>query len=150
MMQAAVNIHGTAIVIGSTGLIFLGPSGWGKSMLAFTCLTQAKRLNLFSALVADDQVFLSRKNSQIMADCPPTLAGLIELRGTGIVRHSYISQAILHYAVLPGSPSGEKRLPPENEVADIGGDFSLPVIRLMAGVAEPLAILMAKAPDIGR
>jgi serine kinase of HPr protein (carbohydrate metabolism regulator) len=150
MMQAPVNIHGTAIVIGTTGLLFLGPSGWGKSMLAFTCLTQAKRLHLFSALVADDQVFLSRKNSQIIADCPPALAGLIELRGTGIVHHSHISQAILHYAVLPGSAAGAARLPPENETVTIGSDFTLPAIRLLANVPEPLAILMAKAPDIGR
>ncbi len=59
MTEAAFNIHATAIVVGKTGLLFSGPSGWGKSMLAFTCMTEARRLGLFTALVADDQVLLS-------------------------------------------------------------------------------------------
>jgi hypothetical protein len=143
------NVHATAITIGRTGLLFSGPSGWGKSLLAFTCLTEARRLGLPSALVADDQVFLSHRDGQIVAECPPAIAGLMELRGTGIVRCNHTASAVMHYAVLPGAGSGEDRLPPENEIATLAEGFSLPALRLLANVACPLAILMAKAPGIG-
>ncbi|EJT03741.1 HPr kinase [Rhizobium sp. CCGE 510] len=147
-MTTAPNIHATAIIVGRTGLLFSGPSGWGKSMLAFTCMTEARRLGLFTALVADDQVLLSEEAGTVIAACPPSIAGLIELRGTGIVRQDHIPRAPMHYAVLPGSASGEDRVPPEGEIVSIAGGFSLPALRLLTGVSSPLAILMAKAPEI--
>ncbi|MBB4237190.1 HPr kinase/phosphorylase [Rhizobium esperanzae] len=149
-MTAALNIHATAIVVGRTGLLFSGPSGWGKSMLAFTCMTEARRLGLFTALVADDQVLLSQETGMVIATCPPSIAGLIELRGTGIVQQDHMARAPMHYAVLPGSASGENRLPSEGEVVDLAPGLSLPALRLLTGVSSPLAILMAKAPDIGQ
>ncbi|PDT36701.1 serine/threonine protein kinase [Rhizobium sp. M10] len=148
-MSEAPNIHATAIVVGRTGLLFSGPSGWGKSMLAFTCMTEARRLGLFAALVADDQVLLSEEAGSVIATCPPSIAGLIELRGTGIVRLDHIPRAAMHYAVLPGSASGENRVPPEGEIVSLAAGFSLPALRLLTGVPSPLAVLMAKAPDIG-
>ncbi|MGG7580302.1 HPr kinase/phosphorylase [Rhizobium sp. Nf11,1] len=148
-MTAAANIHATAIVVGRTGLLFSGPSGWGKSMLAFTCMTEARRLGLFTALVADDQVLLSGETGTVIATCPPSIAGLIELRGTGVVRQDHVSPATMHYAVLPGSASGENRVPAEGEIVSLAPGFSLPALRLLTNVASPLAILMAKAPDIG-
>lgn len=149
MTETRSNIHATAIIVGKTGLIFSGPSGWGKSMLAFTCMVEAQRLGLSSALVADDQVFLSHRNGQIVAECPPSIAGLLELRGTGIVRCNHVPSAVMHYVVLPGTASGQDRIPPENEIATLADGFSLPALRLLANAAYPLAILMAKAPAIG-
>ncbi|MBB4479674.1 HPr kinase/phosphorylase [Rhizobium etli] len=148
-MSEAPNIHATAIVVGRTGLLFSGPSGWGKSMLAFTCMAEARRLGLFTALIADDQVLLSEEAGSVIATCPPSIAGLIELRGTGIVRLDHIPRAAMHYAVLPGSASGENRVPPEGEIVSLAAGFSLPALRLLTGVPSPLAVLMAKAPDIG-
>ncbi|MBX5158090.1 MULTISPECIES: serine/threonine protein kinase [unclassified Rhizobium] len=148
-MTTAPNIHATAIIVGRTGLLFSGPSGWGKSMLAFTCMTEARRLGLFTALVADDQVLLSEEAGTVIAACPPSIAGLIELRGTGIVRQDHIPRAPMHYAVLPGSATGEERVPPEGEIVSLAAGLSLPALRLLTGVSSPLAILMAKAPDIG-
>ncbi|CAN7620382.1 HPr kinase/phosphorylase [Rhizobium leguminosarum] len=150
MSEAAFNIHATAIVVGKTGLLFSGPSGWGKSMLAFTCMTEARRLGLFTALVADDQVLLSGGAGTVIATCPPSIAGLIELRGTGIVHQDHVPQAAMHYAVLPGCAAGENRVPPEGEIVSLATGFSLPALRLLTGVSSPLAILMAKVPDIGR
>ncbi|WP_454852947.1 HPr kinase/phosphorylase [Rhizobium binxianense] len=149
MTEAKPNIHATAITVGKTGLLFSGPSGWGKSLLAFTCMVEAQRLGLPSTLVADDQVFLSHRDGQIIAECPPAIVGLMELRGTGIVRCNHTASAVMHYAVLPGAVSGEDRLPPENETTTLAAGFSLPALRLLANVACPLAILMAKAPGIG-
>ncbi|MHC2299776.1 hypothetical protein ACVJBD_003982 [Rhizobium mongolense] len=150
MTGATFNINATAIVVNKTGLLFVGPSGWGKSMLAFTCITEAKRMGLPASLVADDQVFLSKRDGQMIAERPSAISGLIELRGTGIVKCESVPLAPMHYAVLPGSPSGENRLPPDNDVAQFAEGFSLPALRLLPNAPVPLAILMAKAPDIGR
>ncbi|KRB62998.1 serine/threonine protein kinase [Rhizobium sp. Root708] len=144
------NIHATAIVIGKTGLLFTGPSGWGKSLLAFTCITEAQRLGIPALLVADDQVFLSEQDGAVIAECPPSIQGMIELRGTGIVRVPFAAQAAMHYAVLPGSPTGEHRLPPDNESTQLSDGIDLPAIRLLPNVPLPLAILMARLPEIGR
>ena len=150
MTDAPSNIHATAIVVGKTGLLLLGPSGWGKSMLAFTCIAEAQRMNISSVLVADDQVLISRRGEDVIAQCPPTIAGLIELRGTGIVRMPHIDEARMHYAVLPGNVTGEDRVPPANERSVIAEGVDLPVVRLLATAPLPLAVLMAALPDIGR
>jgi hypothetical protein len=150
MTTAPVNIHATAIVVGKTGLLFMGPSGWGKSMLAFTCLTEARRIGIDAALVADDQVSISVRDSIAIAACLPSIRGMIELRGTGIVRIPFIQEAPMHYAVLPGHVTGEDRVPPEGETTVVSASVTLPVIRLLANVPLPLAVLMAKAPEMGR
>ncbi len=144
-----INIHATAIVIGKTGLLFTGPSGWGKSMTAFTCMAEARRQGIFSALVADDQVLLSKDSGAVTATCPPSIAGLIELRGTGIVKQAHITQATMHFAVLPASATGEDRLPADGETVVLAEGFELPALRLLPNLPLPLAVLMAKAPEIG-
>ena len=150
MTAGALNIHATAIVIGKTGLLFLGPSGWGKSMLAFACISEGNRLGITSMLVADDQVLISQRNGAVVAVCPASTAVLIELRGTGIVRVPHIAEAAMHYAILPGSASGEDRVPPDDERIVIADHIDLPAIRLLANTPLPLAVLMARVPDIGR
>lgn len=142
----AANIHGTAIVVGKVGLLFLGPSGIGKSALAFACLASARPLGLHASLVADDRVLLSRVESGILAECPPSIAGLMEIRGTGIVKMAYTSSAPIHYAVLPADPANAVRLPDDDEWADVADGIRLPVVRLLTTSINPLAIIMAKIP----
>ncbi|MBB4570438.1 HPr kinase/phosphorylase [Rhizobium leucaenae] len=144
MSGKATNVHGTAIVIGKTGLLFLGPSGSGKSSLAFACLAAAKPLGLSAALVADDQVFITQRDGAVIAECPPSIAGLMEIRYTGIVRLPYVSEAEMHCAIRPVDPATAERLPPEDEKADVTESIRLPLIRLSATSANPLAVIMAK------
>ncbi|MBB3459255.1 serine kinase of HPr protein (carbohydrate metabolism regulator) [Rhizobium sp. BK313] len=144
MSGKATNIHGTAIVIGKTGLLFLGPSGSGKSSIAFACLAAAKPLGLSAALVADDQVFITQRDGAIIAECPPSIAGLMEIRYTGIVRLPHVFEAEMHFAIRPVDPATAERLPPEDEQIDLTESIRLPLIRLSAASANPLAIIMAK------
>lgn len=44
-----VNVHGTAIVLGTTGLLITGPSGSGKSALALSCLSEVRHRGRFAA-----------------------------------------------------------------------------------------------------
>ncbi|KAA1175527.1 HPr kinase/phosphorylase [Rhizobium tropici] len=144
MTSEATNIHATAIVIGRTGLLFLGPSGSGKSTLAFSCLAAARPLGLVASLIADDQVLITEQNGSIIAKCPPSIAGLMEIRYTGIVRMPYISEGEMHFAVRAVDPATAERLPPDDEHIDITGSIRLPLIRLAATSTNPLAVIMAK------
>ena len=144
MAGEATNIPATAIVIGTTGLLFLGPSGSGKSTLAFSCLTAARPLGLAASLIADDRVLITEQNGSVLAKCPPSIAGLMEIRYTGIVRMPYISEGEMHFAIRPVDPESAERLPPEDEQVDISDSIRLPLIRLAATSANPLAIIMAK------
>jgi serine kinase of HPr protein (carbohydrate metabolism regulator) len=147
MSQALVNIHATAIVIGTRGLLFTGPSGSGKSMLAFTCIAAARRQGAYAALVADDQVLISRLGDHLLASRPDAIAGLIELRGSGIAHVESVSTAALDLAVEVISLPESERLPPENERFQIPRLGHLPLVRIWRGAADPLAILAAFAPD---
>jgi serine kinase of HPr protein (carbohydrate metabolism regulator) len=128
--DAAVNIHATAVVLGTRGFLFVGPSGAAKTATALSCMTGARRAGLFSALVADDQVFISVINGRVLARRPASIAGLAEIRGSGIVTVETIPAAVMDFAVLPLKSPFEPRLPPENEVYPLlSGEF-LPLLRL--------------------
>lgn len=146
MSGRATNIHATAIVVGKTGLLFLGPSGSGKSMLAFACLAAARPLGLAASLVADDQVFLTQRDGAVIAECPPAIAGLMEIRYTGIVRLPHVATAEMHFAIRPVDPATAERLPPDDEQIEVAPSIRLPVVRLSATSLNPLATIMAKIP----
>ena len=103
MATAALpNIHATAIVIGTTGILFVGPSGAGKSSAALQCIYEARMRGLSAALVSDDQVLVSEEDGRLIARAPASIAGLIEVRGAGIVRMETVGEAVLH----PEPPGG--------------------------------------------
>ena len=130
MTSTAVNVHATAVVLGTQGFLFVGPSGAGKTILALSSLTAARHCGLFAALVSDDQVLISVCNGRIIARRPASIAGLAEVRGAGIVAVKTIPAAVIDFAILPVKPPFEPRLPPENERFSLpSGDF-LPLHRL--------------------
>lgn len=77
--------HGTALVpAGADAAVLLrGPSGAGKSDLAFRMIAEGA-----ARLIADDRVLVAPAPTPggfPVVSCPPALAGLIEVRGLGIV-----------------------------------------------------------------
>ena len=133
MTGQAPNLHATGLVLGTRGLLIVGPSGTGKTMLALGLLAAARRAGLFAALVADDQVMIAVENGRVIARRPASIAGLAEIRGAGIAKVESIAAAVMDLAVLPvKAPFGE-RLPPENEVFTLPGGDHLPLLRLPYG-----------------
>lgn len=143
MSGAPANVHGTAIVVGTTGLIFLGPSGSGKSILAFDCLCEARSAGQFAALVSDDRVLISRHGDCVVATRPNPIKDLIELRHAGIGRFRSIPRTVLSYAVLPINRETADRLPPENARVALCRDTTLPAIHLPTDVRLPFAFINA-------
>lgn len=75
-----VTIHGTCVLVDGVGVLLRGPSGGGKSDVALRLLDGGARL------VADDQVELRMHQGRLLATAPASLAGLLEVRGVGILR----------------------------------------------------------------
>jgi serine kinase of HPr protein (carbohydrate metabolism regulator) len=144
MSAGMTNVHGTAIVVDGVGLLFVGPSGSGKSALAFDCLAEAGLRGLSCALVADDQVLVSRRNGQVIGQRPETIRGLIELRYSGIVMVDSVEEAQLQFAISPVNAEEAMRLPPEAERLFIAPGIDLPVIRVPSWTRFPLALIFAQ------
>jgi len=142
-----INVHGTAIVVGERGLIFIGPSGIGKSMMAFTCLAIARRAGAFSALISDDQVFITQQDGRIVANCPPSISGLMELRGSGIVHLEHVERAAIDLVVEVVSPGATERLPPQRERWNLDAIGELPLVRVANAAPDPLAVIGALLPE---
>lgn len=146
----ARNVHATAIVVGTTGLMFVGPSGSGKSSLALSCLSQARRIGLFAALVADDQVFIRVAGDHVIAHRPSTIAGLMEIYGTGIGALQSLPYAVMHYAIEVVDPLVGERLPDDDARFFVSEGASLPLLRLVRTASEPLFVLATLIPELAR
>ncbi len=111
-----MQMHGSCAARAEAGVLVLGPPGSGKSDLVLRLLDRG------FALVADDRVEID----QLSASAPSALAGLLEVRGLGIVRLPYLSSCRLALVVALGSAA--ERLPsPDRHPA-----LDLPLIRIDA------------------
>ncbi|WP_083223412.1 MULTISPECIES: serine kinase [unclassified Ensifer] len=142
------NVHGTAMVLGTTGFLVTGPSGIGKSRLALACISAARQMGHFAALVADDRVELCLAQDRIIARCPASIEGLIEIRGAGIARLETVPAAVMDWAILPVGAPFDPRLPPENEELPLPVGGRLPIVRVpIENGVHMLAALRALLPE---
>ncbi len=81
-------IHASAVLADGTGVLIRGASGSGKSSLVLALILADQGRN---RLIADDRVALTAYAGRLLAAPPPTLAGLVEIRGHGIVRLPYVA-----------------------------------------------------------
>jgi HPr kinase/phosphorylase len=129
-------VHGTSIRLGGHGLLITGAPGSGKSDLALRLIDQpgcsTGREPMSARLVADDQVLIVRRGDRLLASPPPSLAGLLEIRGLGIVPLDHEPEAELHLAVRLAAAREIERLP---EL--FGSAFTLLGIALPEVVLDP-------------
>lgn len=105
------------------GVLIEGPSGIGKSDLALRALAEGFHL------VADDRTLLFASGGRPYGRAPDSLAGLIEVRGLGVIRTPHLAYAEVSLVVrCLASPAGVERLPPP-QVASICG-LDVPVFDL--------------------
>ena len=86
-------VHGTAVLFGADGVLIRGASGSGKSALALQLIRQGGRL------IADDRLTLSRCHGRLVASAPFATAGLIELRGRGLVKVPHERSGVVRLVV---------------------------------------------------
>jgi serine kinase of HPr protein (carbohydrate metabolism regulator) len=93
------NVHATGLVLGGKGLLLRGPSGSGKSLLALNLIDTFEARGLGGKLVSDDRVDVEVGKAALTMHAPPAIAGLVELRGRGIVSRPHVARARVHLVV---------------------------------------------------
>lgn len=86
-------LHASAVAVNGRAVLILGQSGAGKSGLALRLIA------LGATLVADDQVVLRRRGDALIASAPDRLAGMVEVRGVGLLRIACVPEAVVALAV---------------------------------------------------
>ena len=117
-MGEAASVHASAVKVGSRAVLIRGPSGSGKSRLAFELIVAGRSGQLPAALlVADDRVLLDtgagQSAGQLLVRPVAELAGLIEIRGLGIRRCDFVEQAEVGLVVDLAADDAERLPPPE-------------------------------------
>jgi serine kinase of HPr protein (carbohydrate metabolism regulator) len=124
-------VHGTTVEIAGSGVLIRGPSGAGKSDLALRLIDGG------AGLVADDQTELSLQDGRLIARCPDTIAGLLEVRGVGLVRLAHRNFAPLGMVVDLVPAAEVERLPAPLMAVYFG--VEVPLLRLSAFEASTAA-----------
>src|ERR1700722_311946 len=134
-MRAGIRFHGSCVARDGAGVLLVGPSGPGKSDLALRLLGQG------FGLVADDQVDVIEG----FARSPAALAGLLEVRGLGIVRLPHLADVKLNLVVELADRT--ELLPHPERHAEL----NLPLVRLNAlDVSAPDRVALALDCALGR
>jgi HPr kinase/phosphorylase len=138
-------VHATTIAIAGRAIMLRGPSGSGKSELALRLIEQPGnglgRASLIANLVADDQTQVYLRNKRLWVRCPKTIAGLMELRGLGIVKIKPHAPCPLALVVdLQPAVTIERMPEPADNLTTLLG-HQVPRIRLDANLPAAASLL---------
>ena len=125
-MRAKRQMHGSCVCKDGNAVLVTGSPGAGKSGLALRLLSRGFEL------VADDRVDIADG----MASCPDILAGLLEVRGLGIVRLPY--QTSVRLALVIELDERAERMPLPDRHPELG----LPIVRVDARSAAAADIVV--------
>ena len=132
-------IHASCVSIGESAVLLRGAPGSGKSDLALRLIDGGGRL------VADDQVLLTRDGSQVIARPPKTIGGLLEVRGLGIIKVPYRSEAVLVLVVDVTPAEADERLPAPDHCRIEGIDLPRLIISARRASADAIVRLALRA-----
>jgi HPr kinase/phosphorylase len=130
-----MQIHGSCVSRSGDGVVLIGPPGVGKSDLLLRLLAKGFEL------VADDRVEIADG----IARPVPALAGLLEVRGLGIVRLPYVATARLALAVELSATTTRLPAPAHHDALD------LPLVRIDPNLpSAPERVALALDCAVGR
>jgi serine kinase of HPr protein (carbohydrate metabolism regulator) len=137
------SIHASAVLVGERAILIRGPSGSGKSRLAFDLLMAGRAGQIAAArLVGDDRVHVWQHGDELMVRPAPALAGLIEIRGLGIRRCDHAAEARIALVVDLDAADADRLPPPDALQIRIKG-ILLPRIPVRRGFSALPMVLAA-------
>jgi HPr kinase/phosphorylase len=140
--QSTATVHASAVLVGDRAVLIRGPSGSGKSRLAFDLILAGRSRQIPPAiLVGDDRVHLVTSAGNLIVRPARELAGLIEIRGLGIRRIDHADEAIVGLVVDLVAADAERLPPPEAQFVGVYG-VSIPRIGVGASYS-PLPLIAA-------
>ena len=102
-------VHASAVLVGDRAVLIRGPSGSGKSRLAFDLILAGRAGQLPPAiLVGDDRVLLDTSAGNLVVRPAPELAGLSDIRGLGIRRIAHVGEAVVGLVVDLAAEDGAR------------------------------------------
>jgi serine kinase of HPr protein (carbohydrate metabolism regulator) len=126
-------IHASAVTVGGRGVLIRGASGGGKSSLVLQLLSADAAGN---RLVADDRVVLAVREGRVTATAPAALAGLLEIRGQGILRVPHLTAAAIDLVVDIVPEANAPRMPTAEQRTTTLLGLALPRIFLARGAGD--------------
>jgi HPr kinase/phosphorylase len=136
------SVHASAVKVGNKAVLIRGPSGSGKSRLAFDLILAGRAGQLPPGiLVGDDRVRLATASGELLVRAVKELAGLIEVRGLGIRRCDFVTEAAVGLVVDLAASDVERLPPPEALQISI---FGVKIPRIPVGMGfSPLPLVVA-------
>ena len=116
-------LHASCIAIDGRAVLIKGPSGSGKSDLALRLIDRG------AVLVSDDYTIVRRNGDRLIASAPPTITGLIEIRGVGLVPMPFETDVPI--ALIVSIAEEIDRMPEDLELEVIAG-ISIPHCAIVA------------------
>ncbi len=151
MALPLTTVHASAVLVGARAVLIRGPSGAGKSRLALELMAAARaNVLLFARLVADDRVHLETAGGRLLVRPAAALAGLIEVRGVGLLRLVHEPSAVVGL-VVDLAAADAKRLPQADHQQTVIAGITLPRLAVAVGAAAlpaVLAVLISCRSDI--
>ncbi|HSM19507.1 MAG TPA: HPr kinase/phosphatase C-terminal domain-containing protein [Hyphomicrobiales bacterium] len=132
-------VAASCVLLGARAVLIRGPSGSGKSTLAWALIEQPAPFS-FARLVCDDHVLVEARDGRLLARPVAAIAGLIEIRGLGVVPYPYepVARVGLIADLVPAHDV--PRLPETEELrAEL---FGVALPRIAVPMASPLAARM--------
>ena len=117
--------HASAVSLPAGAVVLLGASGCGKSDLAWRLIEAG------GVLIGDDRLDIAIRDGQLFASPRENLAGLIEIRGVGLLKTAYRADVALNLAVRLVARKDVPRLPSPAFWSPTG-DVEIPAIALHA------------------
>jgi HPr kinase/phosphorylase len=140
-MTLAATVHASAVLVGARAVLIRGPSGSGKSQLVRQLIEHARgNASAFARLVGDDRVHLQAANGRLLVRPAEPLAGLLEVRGVGVLQVIHEPSAVVGLVVDLSAADAERLPELERQQVQIEG-VPLPRLAVAAGAAALPAVM---------
>ena len=144
------NLHATALTIGDRGVLIRVSSVRARRRWHWRCLPALIRRGRNARLVSDDQVLLLPCDGRLICTAPPTIAGLVEVRGATPKAIGHEPSAMIDLLVDLVEGALAPRL--SDQQWEVIAGCRLPLVRLAArnvhGALPALGALLSLPPFV--